>query len=301
MMKRNGTAWAVLIVGGLPDEVRGHAGRPWADPGGQVGFLETLGAVYDSMLEKVGKDRIIVVAGLSSTLDWLRSAEALGHPPCAPEHAAACRASVRATTPEKADELRAKYGERLRSVGKACRQLLAHGGADYDRGSVTPETVLGVLSGRPARPGGKVLPATGVASCFVWTTSHGGHHPVHGGAAAAAAGVRSSLPLDAENRVEGSAHKPVQLCQDNEPCPRSPAAEAAPSLRTDEFFFSMPFPSASRAAYGPVTSRHLSGDPSAGPPPGAAGFDPLACVYWQQVVAAVAPSCAGGRRLVFLH
>ena len=297
------SAWAVLVVGGTPGEAFGHADRPWPDPGQQVSFLQTLGKVYRDLATTIGPERIVVIAGLNSALRWLDRASELGHPPCEPEQLEFCLAHTRVEDPQRRQEQKAKYRERADAVRVACRELLEHGGADYDDDRLRPDVVCSVLAGNPQRPGDRVVPKEGVGSLFVWFTSHGGHHAV-------AVGETEWQEGDPNYPRTPQGTRPLRIPTYDKPCDMcaSPHDEEEQydhehsSLRTREWFMLMPHRSTDMGTYGPVTTAgrdmvlpHVTSSADV------AKVSPLACLYWQQVVAAIAPGCIAGRKTVMLY
>eukprot|EP01062_Namystynia_karyoxenos_P018532 TRINITY_DN16913_c0_g1_i1.p1 TRINITY_DN16913_c0_g1~~TRINITY_DN16913_c0_g1_i1.p1 ORF type:complete len:490 (+),score=113.03 TRINITY_DN16913_c0_g1_i1:72-1472(+) len=295
-----GDAWAVLIVGGTPGETFGNDKRPWPDPGQQVSFLHTLGDVYARLSQRLGHDRIIVIAGLQFVLGWLDDAAARGYPDSPPEHRERCAKHYKADTPEGAAKRSAEYRERAARVRHSCAQLLDRGGADYDMDRVTPDAVLAVLSGVPLRPGDRVLPRS-ARSVFLWVTTHGGHQAVSTGA----------QPSDKEDAYDGLG--PVEMDPQLRPCdvcgrPHELRAgqdhdevydHPHSSLSTREWFLLMPRRSASAAQYDIVTTAGRNMDPHSHP----GKWSPLCSVYAQQLFRCLAQGqqAAPGRVFVALY
>ena len=171
--------YAVLIAGGEPGDFFGkYQKRTWADMGQQVSFFESLGLVYAALLQELGADKIIVIASIRQVCDWLELCADRGYPPCDLCDETACRLYYRVTE-ENLDDKKKMWGERLAGVRQSCAAILASGGPDYDGEMVNAATVCNVLRGQSVPGGsGRVLPAVGVNSVFVWVTSHGGHHAV---------------------------------------------------------------------------------------------------------------------------
>eukprot|EP01060_Flectonema_neradi_P013428 TRINITY_DN2018_c0_g1_i1.p1 TRINITY_DN2018_c0_g1~~TRINITY_DN2018_c0_g1_i1.p1 ORF type:complete len:459 (+),score=29.78 TRINITY_DN2018_c0_g1_i1:88-1377(+) len=299
-----GKSWALLVVGGTPGETYGYDKRPWPDPGQQVSFLQTLGTVYSSLVESMGKDRVIVVAGLQYVLDWLDEAAKIGHPPCEEHQIEQCIAYTRVGDPAKLEEQKQLYKSRAEMVRTSCRELLENGGADYDGERVSPDIVLSILSGRRTSRQSetdRVIPQTGVDSVFVWLTTHGGHHSV-------AVGVSEWRQGDPEYPKTSTNKVPVRIETNIRPCDLcgNPHIKDEQydhehsSLRTREWFMLMPRRSADPSSYGHVT--HAGRDMDVNPvTENAGGMSPLTCIYWQQVVSAIAPGCQSGRKIVMLY
>eukprot|EP00659_Diplonema_papillatum_P022939 gene22939-35162_t len=305
------SAWALLVVGGTPGEVYGHEKRPWTDPGQQVSFLQTLGLVYDNLVQTLGKDRIIVVAGVRMVVEWLERAEALGHPPCEPEHLEFCKKHTRVETPERLAEQKKLYRDRREGVLAACSALLANGGPDYDFERLTPETVLSILSGEPARETDRVLPKSGVSSCFVWLTSHGGHHPVAVGDEVCEEGADEKEKEKGEQALTCfDGKRPLRINVADRVCdvcgsPHDAGKEydhEHSSLKTREWFMLMPFRSTDAAKYGAVTTAGRDMRCAAVTDvKDLSVVSPLTCLYWQQVVSSIAAPCAAGTKFVMLY
>ena len=297
-------SWAVLIVGGTASETFGHEKRPWPDPGQQVSFLKTLGHVYSAMCASLGKERVIVLAGLNASLDWLAEAEVLGHPPCKEEHLAFCLEHTRVTEEAQRQQQKEKYRRRADEIRASCAELLQNGGADYDHTRLTPDTVVSVLSGRPQQAGDRVVPESGVDSVFVWFTSHGGYHSV-------AVGETECEEGDPEQPRTQHNTKPLHINTSDRVCDlcAAPHTEGTEydhehsSLRTLEWFASMPHRSLSTQQYGAVTTagRDMLLPSKVSSEAELARLSPLTCLYWQQVVSAIAPGCVSGRKVVMLY
>ena len=158
----SGDSW-MMIVGGE------HGGRMRPDyegtrPGPYLAghcSLQWIGRVYSRLLPFFGQDRVIVVAQLKETLQWLTAASA--------DEQAAQRLAGRAS-------LLPMLRKQLAEVQESCRDLIAHGGAHYDGEDVNPATVLQVLRG-DAPPSKPCVPKHGVRSVLLIFVSHGHAHP----------------------------------------------------------------------------------------------------------------------------
>lgn len=127
-----------------------------------VAALQAIGRAFEALLPTVGRKRIIVIAQLAETLQWLESA-------C--ESAEACE---RVTG--SARFLHTLRG-RLVDTRRECAVLIAHGGSDYDYRDVNPSTVLHVLGGDELATGAKPVVPARATSVFVLLYSHGNAHP----------------------------------------------------------------------------------------------------------------------------
>lgn len=89
--------------------------------------LTNIGQIYAHLLSVIPRERIIVLAQLKETLQWLREASASDE---------ACqRMAGRAS-------LRSLMESKIHITQSACADLLARGGADYDGEDVNPSTFL---------------------------------------------------------------------------------------------------------------------------------------------------------------
>eukprot|EP01063_Lacrimia_lanifica_P032874 TRINITY_DN56_c0_g4_i1.p1 TRINITY_DN56_c0_g4~~TRINITY_DN56_c0_g4_i1.p1 ORF type:complete len:479 (+),score=179.22 TRINITY_DN56_c0_g4_i1:168-1439(+) len=294
-------SWAVLIVGGTPGETHGIEKRPWADPGQQVSFFETLGAVYQQMEQRLGRDRVIVMAGLGWVLQWLDEAAVLGHPPCLPEHLEHCLEFNKVTDPAKREAKREFYRERAAKVRRACAVLLRNGGADYDNDRLDPETVTNVLAGEAMGERDRVVPKEGVRSNFVWFTTHGGYHAVSVGHEPNEEGESKPTRIDPLDRICDVCHQPHVLTEDEAENKRRYDHEHS-SLRTLEWFMLFPQRAKSLAKYGCVTTagRDMT-PPDFMDSTQHTKLSPLTCLYWQQVFSAISDGCIQGRDTVLLY
>eukprot|EP00927_Polykrikos_kofoidii_P026221 TRINITY_DN23399_c0_g1_i1.p1 TRINITY_DN23399_c0_g1~~TRINITY_DN23399_c0_g1_i1.p1 ORF type:complete len:507 (+),score=64.64 TRINITY_DN23399_c0_g1_i1:98-1618(+) len=172
-----GGSWLVLVGGEHGGLMRPDANntRPGPYLAGHCS-LQWVGITYSRLVRFFGRDRVIVIAQLAETLDWLRAASA--------SEAAAERLAGRAS-------LLPMLRRRLADTERDCAQLIAEGGADYDRNDVNAATVLRVLTGdaspsplfpgrsvteeAPADP--RVVPKLGVGAVVVVFVSHGNVHP----------------------------------------------------------------------------------------------------------------------------
>ena len=127
------SSWAVLVAGETysvmrPDLKKTREGKYL---GGHTS-LQNIGKVYHSLLEFLLPERIIVIAQLEETLQWLRLA-ANSEEDC----------KRMAGKSELLDFMRGKLLDTYRD----CADLLNNGGADYDGEDVNPATLLHVLTG----------------------------------------------------------------------------------------------------------------------------------------------------------
>lgn len=261
----------------------------------------TLGEVYDKLLPEYTAERIVVIAGLESLMQWLAQTAKRGYPECEPEHATACkRASGVSEGDTNLDEKKKFWRSQLNQVERACATLIANGGADYDHELVNPSTVIGVLTGASPRrpmftlPGDnpplpKVVPVQGVRSMFVWITTHGGHHEVSLGKDTETNKPIPVAPLDGSvcgvcEQVHNTSHE-----YDH---PHS-------SLRTREWF--MLFPHRTQDSELHQCVAHAGRNMNRETPPGEPS--PMSCLYWQhlfQVYNAILAQDPG-RPMVTLH
>ncbi|KAL1526483.1 hypothetical protein AB1Y20_015193 [Prymnesium parvum] len=163
--------WAVLIGGEsgssmVQDPQRTRPGK-WM---GSHTSLQAIGRAYAQLAPVLGRDRVIVIAQLRETLEWLEAAS---------ESDEGCLRVAGAT------RHRALLQRRLEETRRDCALLLADGGADYDYEAVNSATVLRVLrgddrdgaeGGGQGRPRGRVIPASATA-VLVMLNSHGNAHP----------------------------------------------------------------------------------------------------------------------------
>lgn len=159
----DGDAW-LMLVGGE------HGGRMRPDyegtrPGPYLAghcSLQWVGQVYSRLLPFFGKDRVVVIAQLQETLQWL------------------AEASRNAETAEKLagrSSLLPMLQQQLIETTESCRELLSNVGADYDGPDVNPATVLRVLRGDIGDAPMPVVPKRGVKSLLLILISHGHAHP----------------------------------------------------------------------------------------------------------------------------
>lgn len=157
-----GDAWLVLVGGEYGGMMRPDAKgqRPGPYFAGHCS-LNWIGIAYERLLPYFGRDRIIVIAQLKESLDWLEAA--------AVDEASAERLAGKASL---LSMLRSKLAE----TQEACAKLIEDGGAHYDGAAVNAATVLRVIRGDSAA-GGRVVPPTGVRSMMLVMVSHGHCHP----------------------------------------------------------------------------------------------------------------------------
>ena len=160
----DGDAW-LMLVGGE------HGGRMRPDyqgtrPGPYLAghcSLQWVGQVYSRLLPFFGKERVIVIAQLQETLQWLTEASR--------DAESAERLAGRAS-------LLPMLQQQLAETLESCRELLVNGGAHYDGQAVNPATVLRVLRGDASEaPSKPVVPRRGVKSLLLILISHGHAHP----------------------------------------------------------------------------------------------------------------------------
>ena len=155
--------WVVLIGGEFGGVMRQDAAR--TRPGAWLGAhtsLQSIGRAFEALLPTVSRERIIVVAQVRETLEWLESA-------CASDKACECVAG--------AARFRPMLLERLANTRRDCAMLLRYGGADYDSTDVNAATVLRVLSGDAAAMGGRPVIPPQCTSVHILLYSHGNAHP----------------------------------------------------------------------------------------------------------------------------
>lgn len=163
----DGDSWLVIVGGEhggiMREDPRGT--RPGPFLAGHAS-LQWVGIAFERLLPFFGRERIIVVAQLQETLNWLREASS--------SEVAAERLAGRTS-------LLPMLRSRLVDFERDCARLLQEGGADYDGEAVNPATLVGILSG-DAGVGGRVLPTCGVANVTLLLVSHGHAHPSFDGA-----------------------------------------------------------------------------------------------------------------------
>jgi hypothetical protein len=98
----------------------GASGRPGADMSGHTSLLH-VGRAYEQLVPLVGRDRIIVIAQLQESVEWLERCT---------QSVEECRRMTGLT--RNTDSLFAHNVQRLQQVREECACLIADGGADYD-------------------------------------------------------------------------------------------------------------------------------------------------------------------------
>eukprot|EP00931_Biecheleriopsis_adriatica_P076903 TRINITY_DN50564_c0_g1_i1.p1 TRINITY_DN50564_c0_g1~~TRINITY_DN50564_c0_g1_i1.p1 ORF type:complete len:457 (+),score=64.51 TRINITY_DN50564_c0_g1_i1:35-1372(+) len=159
---RGGDAWLVLVGGEHGGMMRPDfkGTRPGPYLAGHCS-LQNIGRAYSMLVPFFGRSRVIVIAQLQETLQWLIAASS--------SEAQAEKLAGRST-------LLAMLRQQCSEIQESCAQLLADGGADYDGPEVNAATVLHVLSGKS--PAGKpAVPKEGVRSILLLMVSHGHAHP----------------------------------------------------------------------------------------------------------------------------
>mmetsp|Transcript_137954 Transcript_137954/g.440607 ORF Transcript_137954/g.440607 Transcript_137954/m.440607 type:complete len:601 (+) Transcript_137954:891-2693(+) len=158
----DGDAWLVLVGGEHGGIMRAdaRATRPGPFLAGHCS-LEWVGFAYSRLKKFFGRDRIIVIAQLAETLEWLREASV--------DEASAARLAGRPS-------LLAMLRRRSQVMQDACKELLEDGGADYDGIDVNASTLLRVLKGDPSGKG-RCVPQHAVGSTMLVLVSHGHAHP----------------------------------------------------------------------------------------------------------------------------
>ena len=125
-----------------------------------------LGAAYRTLVDRLGRDRVIVIAEVAEVLNCLETSAATGLPPYSPT----------LSDEQNMNLWRATH----RRVRDNLQVIMDDGGPDYGGEDVNVETVIRVLEGRPREGIERVVPAnTGVESLFFAIYSHGGSHPSH--------------------------------------------------------------------------------------------------------------------------
>lgn len=160
-----GGMWVVL-VGGETASIR-YADQGGKRPGAWFGghsSLQSIGRAYEMLVPIFGRDRIIVIAQVRETLEWLEAATA---------SADACLALC--GSPKYLPMLQLKLADTRRD----CACLLADGGADYDHTDVNPATIVRVITGRPHGDVQRVVPkgAQACGASMLLMFSHGTAHP----------------------------------------------------------------------------------------------------------------------------
>ncbi|CAE8589593.1 unnamed protein product, partial [Polarella glacialis] len=133
------SAWLVLVGGEyggamVPDLLRT---RPGKYLGGHCS-LQTIGRTYERLLPWFGPEKIIVIAQLRETLEWL-------------EDVGSSKERCKEVTGKDNVEFLETMRRRLEETRRDCRVLLENGGADYDGRDVNVLTVLKVLKGEAVR------------------------------------------------------------------------------------------------------------------------------------------------------
>ncbi|CAL1159526.1 unnamed protein product [Cladocopium goreaui] len=154
----DGDAWMILVGGE-------HGGRMRPDyegtrPGPYLAghcSLHWIGRVYSRLVRFFGRDKVIVIAQLQETLQWLREASK-------DEESAQRLAGRSALLP--------MLQQQLSELLESCADLIADGGAHYDGPEVNPATVLEVLRGERPRS-----ISSRVRSVLLLLVSHGHAHP----------------------------------------------------------------------------------------------------------------------------
>lgn len=160
-----GGMWVVLVGGEtaslrFPD-TRGQRPGSWF---GGHSSLQSIGWAYQMLVPIIGRERIIVIAQLQETLDWLEEATK------SPED---CRRMC------GDDKFLPMLRSKLSETRKDCACLLADGGADYDGVHVNPATVIRVITGQALHSVQRVVPqgAHACGSLMLLMYSHGTAHP----------------------------------------------------------------------------------------------------------------------------
>ena len=157
--------WVVLVGGEFGGAM--HQDEAKTRPGAWLGnhtSLQAIGRAFEALLPTVGRERIIVIAQLRETLQWLE---------------AACESEEACERVTGASRFLHTLRGRLADTRRDCAVLIAHGGSDYDFTDVNPSTVLHVLGGDADATKGKPVVPTRAASVFTLLNSHGNAHPRH--------------------------------------------------------------------------------------------------------------------------
>eukprot|EP00041_Stephanoeca_diplocostata_P033094 m.1083336 g.1083336 ORF g.1083336 m.1083336 type:complete len:1034 (+) comp24269_c1_seq9:571-3672(+) len=161
----NTSVWAVLVAGEtgstrFPDS---NGQRPGAWFGSHTS-LQAVGRAYARLVPLLGPSRIIVIAQLRETIEWLQRCT---------ESNDSC---LRLTGSDRHYKL---LTDRLASTRRDCACLLAHGGADYDGALVNPGTVIRVITGNASATVARVVPQTAgeCSTMLLLMNSHGNAHP----------------------------------------------------------------------------------------------------------------------------
>lgn len=119
---------AVLVAGETSSVMK--ADKEGTRPGKYLGShcsVVNIGRAYAKLVDYLGADRIIVVAQVKETIEWLRAAIASDD-------------ECQRLTGRRS--LRPLLQEKLSTTEVACARLLQEGGPDYDDADVNPATVI---------------------------------------------------------------------------------------------------------------------------------------------------------------
>merc|ERR1711871_1786888 len=139
-------SYVVLIAG---EHWKVSTGERWL---GQHCSLPFIGKAYEQCASRIGRERVIVIAQLNETLQWLEEAAETGMPMW-------CNGI-------SVEESASRWTGKLQETQDACAVLIADGGADYDGAACHPRTVIDVLMGNP-RAGGRVVPKRGTGAVMI--------------------------------------------------------------------------------------------------------------------------------------
>jgi hypothetical protein len=136
--------WAVIVGG---DE-------------GETSAMFNLHLAFNLAVERLGRERVILIANIDEVRQDLRRRATTGVPMFSPTLSCA--------------ENRLRWSEKSRRFEELYAPVFESGGADYEEASA--ETVLRVLRGtrRDGHPEDKVIPPSGIDSLFFCLSSHGG-------------------------------------------------------------------------------------------------------------------------------
>ena len=155
--------WVVLVGGEWGGAMQQDEAK--TRPGAWLGShtsLQAIGRAFAALLPTVGRERIIVIAQLRETLDWLE---------------AACESEQACERITGSARFLGTLRGRLADTRRDCAVLMAHGGADYDGKDVHPASVLHVIAGAAEAADGRPVVPASATSVFVLLNSHGNAHP----------------------------------------------------------------------------------------------------------------------------
>eukprot|EP01052_Picozoa_sp_SAG31_P002892 SAG31_NODE_105_length_25008_cov_17.439399_5_plen_415_part_00 len=202
--------WLILVAG---EHWKTTDGKRWL---GQHCSLQWVARCYEQLVDRFGRDRVIVIGQLEQTLAWLKNAASTGVPEF--------------TSGITLQESGRRWSVRHAELRSACTRLLGDGGVDYDGTKCHPATLLDVLTGNARASGGPVV--MGGGAVWVGLYSHGWSHEV----------INDQTPAGKASRNELEARTVCDLCGR----PHATAADVASctaeehsSLNTREWYMHM--------------------------------------------------------------